>query len=104
MQVGYQSHYIITTIKGYPVENPCPESKCFDELVIGQETQIVPAFILRVDVSKIGNLVQEFDREIVQSSPSASNHPLPKKLSKPKQVLKPVVQNHNESEGNYWQV
>jgi len=59
---GYQSHYVITTIHGVPVEKPSGNS--FDELVISQEAQVVPAFLVIVDKTKIQELLLQFSRDI----------------------------------------
>jgi len=42
---------------------------CFDELVISQEAQVVPAFILKVDKSSVEKILKKFDREIVEKKP-----------------------------------
>jgi len=44
---GYQSHYVVTTPSGMPVEDFGSPSQ-YDELVIGQEAQVVPLFIVKV--------------------------------------------------------
>jgi len=63
---GYQSHFIITTKDGMPVEKPAEEY--YSEIVIFQEAQCVPAFILRVDDSRenLQNLMQKYQRIIVE--------------------------------------
>lgn len=46
---GYQSHYVLTGADGYP----CTEMKSeFDELVVSQECQVLPLFIVRVSNEK----------------------------------------------------
>jgi hypothetical protein len=60
IKAGYQSHYISTTRKGKPITHPTNES--YDELVIGQEFQVVPAFILRINVTS--TLISDFMREV----------------------------------------
>jgi len=61
---GYQSHFIVTNKEGMPVENPVEE--CFSELVIFQEAQCVPAFILRVDKTNLNALLLKYQRTIVE--------------------------------------
>jgi len=61
---GYQSHFVITTKEGIPVENPV--EICFSELVIFQEAQCVPAFILRLEISKMNDLLIKYERTIVE--------------------------------------
>jgi len=63
---GYQSHFVATAISGFPVKKP--EKHCFSELVIGQETQILPVFILRVDLSNAMELVKRYQRDLPSST------------------------------------
>jgi hypothetical protein len=44
MKSGYNSHYILVNRSGYPAE--LHAKKFFDEMVIGQESQVVPAFVV----------------------------------------------------------
>jgi len=64
LQSGAQSHYVVTSIEGLPVEKPC--DNCYDELVITQEAQVVPAFILLVDESNMGDILQKYQRQVVE--------------------------------------
>jgi len=68
MQDGVQSHYVITSINGYPVLKPC--EKYYDELIITQEAQALPAFIIEVDPSNIPNLFM--NRQVV--TPNAQGY------------------------------
>jgi hypothetical protein len=49
LQQGYTAHYVVTNKNGEPMEN-CDDHSIdyFDEIVVVQESQIVPAFILRM--------------------------------------------------------
>jgi len=64
LQSGCQSHYVITSIDGYPVKKPC--AVCYDELVITQEAQVLPAFILLVDNSDLSGLLKKFQRDVAR--------------------------------------
>jgi len=64
---GAQSHYVVTSIDGMPMQKP--QSNCFDELVITQESQVVPAFILVLDKSNLAALLQTFNRETPFGNP-----------------------------------
>lgn len=68
LQSGYQSHYVVTNTKGYPYspieeENNAPS---YDEIVIGQEGQILPVFLLMIDKTNLEELYQSFNRELPQ--------------------------------------
>lgn len=70
-QPGYNSHYAITTQQGDICSKP--QTPCFDELVIEQEAQIVPAFIFKLDpTANLHALYHQFERQ-VPSSPSPRN-------------------------------
>jgi len=60
LKSGFQSHYVVTSKAGYPIQHPT--EKCYDELVISQEAQVVPVFILVIDKSNIQELVEHFQR------------------------------------------
>jgi len=64
LKTGYQSHYVVTTSSGLPVKTP--SQNCFDELVINQEAQVVPAFILKLDISNLNEVLENFNRSIPQ--------------------------------------
>jgi len=59
---GYQSHYVVTKCNGYPVQKQV-KSDYFDEIVVNQEAQICPAFIVKIDKSCIKSL-EGYLREI----------------------------------------
>eukprot|EP01124_Arcella_intermedia_P000727 TRINITY_DN10397_c1_g1_i1.p1 TRINITY_DN10397_c1_g1~~TRINITY_DN10397_c1_g1_i1.p1 ORF type:complete len:1129 (+),score=178.07 TRINITY_DN10397_c1_g1_i1:217-3387(+) len=50
----YQSHYCLTTLNGFPYTKDDEETKqdVFDELVVDQESQVVPLFLVKVKVSE----------------------------------------------------
>jgi len=64
LKAGYQSHYVSTKKDGTPCEKPRSAGKFFDELVINQETQVVPAYIVHFERSALTALVKEFQRDV----------------------------------------
>jgi len=62
---GYQSHYCVTTKGGIPfTRQDYEEQKMkYDEVVIGQETQVVPLFLLEMKRKYIEKIFQEWRRD-----------------------------------------
>lgn len=56
---------MLTTSYGTPalMEDPNP----YDELVLGQETQVVPIYFVRLDKSKLEAFLTEFERMVPQA-------------------------------------
>lgn len=52
IECRYQSHYVLTDRKGYVSKTNAKEY--FDELVITQESQVIPAYIIRVSKANLG--------------------------------------------------
>jgi len=71
LKTGYQSHYVCTTAQGLPVTQPC--SNCYDELVIMQEAQVVPAFVLKIDTTNLMTIMKKYEREVM-SLPNDKPH------------------------------
>jgi len=47
IKTGYQSHYVITTKRGKPfTDRDYERNDPFDELILDQEAQVVPIFLL----------------------------------------------------------
>jgi len=63
---GYNSHYVRTLKNGYCVSAKSDDS--FDELVIEQEAQIVPIFILELDPDQSKEWQIRMNREVVITS------------------------------------
>jgi len=60
---SYQSHYVLTTKNGYPVQKISKDvAHIFDELIIHAEAQVVPIFLLQIDTSNLSDLIAEFQR------------------------------------------
>jgi len=47
---GYQTHYVVTSQDGYPLSQKDYQQnvKKYDEIVLGQEAQVVPIFLLKI--------------------------------------------------------
>jgi len=70
MKSGYQSHFVITSKKGLPIgetERERSGNEFFDELVIIQESQILPIYLVELDNSNFSALGKEFLREVPQA-------------------------------------
>jgi len=63
IKLGYQSHYVITLKNGNPPEEEKLNEKLYDELVINQEGQVVPLFILKINKSNIKEIKDAFDQQ-----------------------------------------
>jgi len=60
----YHSHYVLTKKDGYAVSSDT-DIPVFDELVIAQEAQVVPAFIIKLaDSPQLKKFYTEWEREI----------------------------------------
>jgi len=76
---GCQSHYVVTTLHGLPFteDNYLQNQPQFNEIVIDQEAQILPIFILEVDeksCKKLGKIYQqEIPQNIVQTLDQSVN-------------------------------
>jgi len=60
---GYQSHYVVTQRNGLPLEENNFERK-FNEIVIDQESQVVPIFLIELLTTNFSTLHEYFKREI----------------------------------------
>jgi len=63
---GYQSHYVITTKGGMALTRTDHEQQIsnYDELVIGQESQVVPLFLLQIGEESIAKIYKEWERDV----------------------------------------
>jgi len=61
---GYQSHYVLTTKDGNPCKKREAPGSHYDELVLGQEAQVVPIAIIEFSQSKLAPFAKTFQREI----------------------------------------
>jgi hypothetical protein len=61
---GYQAHYVCTDNKGMPYPKITPDYKnVYDEIVINQESQVAPAYVLLLDPASFPKLIVEFNRK-----------------------------------------
>jgi len=60
---GYQSNYVHTTKSGEPCDKKY-ENDFYDEIVIEQESQVVPAFLVSLTPASIKNVAERFTRDI----------------------------------------
>jgi len=59
------SHFVVTNRHGECIQDTrTDERECFNEIVVGQESQIVPAFLLAVSQDNIGLLLRKWKRNI----------------------------------------
>lgn len=58
---GYSSHYVITNKSGEALQ--APQNHFYDELVVGQESQITPAFIFEIEIDSIKKIQQEWSKK-----------------------------------------
>ena len=49
---GYNTHYVVTQKDGFCYKYNDYKGELYNEIVINQESQIVPAFIFAIDESK----------------------------------------------------
>jgi len=61
---GYQSHYVLTTKDGNPCKQREAPGSYYDELVLGQEAQVVPIAIIEFTQGKLVPFAMTFQREI----------------------------------------
>jgi len=61
---GYQSHYVLTTKDGNPCKQREAPDSHYDELVLGQEAQVVPIAIIEFSQDKLIPFAKAFQREI----------------------------------------
>jgi len=67
LQAGYSSHYILTDLEGLPHSKQKNEP-LYDELVIAQEGQITPAFLVKIDPTRVQSAYSTFlNQQKIQS-------------------------------------
>jgi len=64
LRSGYQSHFVLTKKDGAPATEKTQPTDRYDELVIGQESQVMPIFVVEIDQSKLAALLRDFQRTI----------------------------------------
>jgi len=74
LKAGYQSHYILTNQQG-KLSNVNVD---FDEIVVNQEAQIVPAYLILFDQQDLLQFINTWQKQIAQNvlpPPKQFNHP-----------------------------
>uniref|UniRef100_A0A6B2KYL5 EGF-like domain-containing protein n=1 Tax=Arcella intermedia TaxID=1963864 RepID=A0A6B2KYL5_9EUKA len=62
---GHQSHFVIVKRDGDPVPNiPSEDNSYYTELVVAQEAQVVPAYIIEIDRGNLPELMKKYQRAI----------------------------------------
>jgi hypothetical protein len=71
---SYQSHYVVTTSAGAPFKDRdyANNMRQFNEIVLAQESQILPIFLLEIDKSNFPVLTQNYQRIMKKSKVVAS--------------------------------
>jgi len=64
LRTGYQSHYVRTRRDGKPVKDASDDVESFDEIVIAQESQILPFAIIQFDKKKLEMLLKVYARDV----------------------------------------
>jgi len=59
---------VVTRKDGLPFteENYLSNERCFNEIVLGDEAQVVPIFLVKVGKSNFSKLASDYQREIVK--------------------------------------
>eukprot|EP01127_Copromyxa_protea_P005204 TRINITY_DN150_c1_g1_i10.p1 TRINITY_DN150_c1_g1~~TRINITY_DN150_c1_g1_i10.p1 ORF type:complete len:764 (-),score=100.45 TRINITY_DN150_c1_g1_i10:18-2309(-) len=78
LKPGYQSHYVLVNASGMVAAEG--ETNIYDEIVVNQDTQVLPAYILTLDPLNFGPALErlnEHKRNIKKSSPPSSDTKTP---------------------------
>uniref|UniRef100_A0A6B2KZ36 Poly [ADP-ribose] polymerase n=1 Tax=Arcella intermedia TaxID=1963864 RepID=A0A6B2KZ36_9EUKA len=70
---GYQSHYVLTNTSGLPIKSTKTKSTVYDEIVVENNHQVVPAFIIAPHKKHLAALMKQFDREVVRTNTTVNN-------------------------------
>jgi len=62
LKMGFNSHFVVTNVSGECVTSQEPNETVCDEIVIPQESQIVPAFIFTIDKKNTRDLRKDWER------------------------------------------
>lgn len=73
LQAGYQSHYVVTNRSGELAEKTENGTDCYDELVIIQEAQVIPAYILRLVPNGLPKLAKKWSQGGGPTEPRGSS-------------------------------
>lgn len=65
IKTGYQSHYVKTYPNGLPCDKPA-EKNHYDEIVLDQEAQMYPVYLVELDNHNFNTLSTKWNREVVE--------------------------------------
>lgn len=63
---GYQSNYVLTLRDGNPCTHQVHQKDIYDELIVDQESQVVPILLVEFDSAKLGKMAMAFQRATPQ--------------------------------------
>jgi len=64
IQGGYNSHFVVTRKNGFPPSKQPKSGSFYDEIVIPQEPQIMPAFLLSLGSNNLVTLLKKWNRPV----------------------------------------
>lgn len=65
LKAGYQSHFVLTDAKGHCVSGvQDTRTEIYNELVVNQEAQIVPAFLLHLQTDDLSSAIRDWSAEV----------------------------------------
>jgi len=97
LKSGYQSHYVITSLAGSPTQK-IMDKDYYDELVIDQQSQVLPVLLLTIDTSNISQLVQKFNREIPSNKDRRRNGEKSRKIRDEGKIIEDTEQISEEDD------
>jgi len=117
---GYQSHYVVTKGNGLPFEDEDFNLRKFNEIVVDQESQVVPIFLVELDNRNFKEVAENFQKMNEKSMrdnknsaedryidiDSLQNNPSSENLSSTSNTgrVNPITQEHlHEPESDYRQ-
>jgi len=95
---GYQNHYVVTRRTGFPFEKDeyLGTSKKYNEIVIDQEAQVVPIFLIELDKSNFEIVSKHYHRDeisaillTIDSIPKPDEEEIPKRVFPIDSISKP---------------
>jgi len=109
---GHQSHYVLTKTNGEPITEIC--ENYYDELVLDQEGQVLPIFVVEIHSSQIELMQKRFRRQIHTPSveigrgsrpPTENPHQIidvDQSLAVTSGIVNPETSSNDESEYHRW--
>jgi len=86
---GYMSHFVMTEVTGSVYDQSLIEPRRIcDEIVIPQECQVMPAFLLEINTDNFNHLANRWDREVFDVESKVRNSVKKKKILTDSQIVK----------------